>query len=215
MNLEVLIPSMLTYLRSKGGFATKTKLLKLLYLLDIESFRETRETLTGFEWIFYKYGPWTAKYDDVLDQLSVAGKIQLNNSDRGDLETIFVNPTDSVELSSAFRSFKEELKARRILDAWADRPTGELLDYVYFHTAPMREAERGRALDFETILREEPSVDYHRVASDLSADELKKLRKKFLSAIAAAPKASSAHFIEPTYGTDYWKAIETMEREPD
>jgi hypothetical protein len=43
-----LIPAILTYVRDKEGFATKTKLLKLLYLLDLEAYRETRQTLTGF-----------------------------------------------------------------------------------------------------------------------------------------------------------------------
>jgi hypothetical protein len=63
MNLEVLIPAVLTYARAKGGYTTKTKLLKLLYLLDIEAFRKQRSTLTGFRWIFYKYGPWTYNRD--------------------------------------------------------------------------------------------------------------------------------------------------------
>jgi antitoxin SocA-like protein len=215
MDLAILIPGIATFIRSKEGAATKTKLLKLLYLLDIESFREKHETLTGFDWIFYKYGPWTAQYDDVLDQLSQAGKIRLNNSSRADLDAIFVDPTNTVELSKAFPSYTEELKARRILEVWADRPLGELLDYVYFHTAPMRDAERKSRLDFESILREETPVEYRRSASKSSPDELKKKRREFLKAIASAPKVTGGQFIEPSYGKDYWSAIETMEREPD
>jgi len=215
MNLEVLIPGVLTYLRSNGGSATKTKLLKLLYLLDIESFRDNHETLTRFDWIFYLYGPWTPQYDEVLDQLVAAGKIQLNHSDRGDKEAVFVNATVAVELSTVFPHIKDELRARRILEIWRDRPLGELLDYVYFHTAPMREAERGDPLSFEMILNEESPVDYRRIPSSSSPEELKKKRKRFLAAIASAPKVVSGHFVEPTYGDDYWTAIETMEREPD
>ena len=215
MDLELLIPGIATFIRDKEGAATKTKLLKLLYLLDIESFREKHETLTGFDWIFYKYGPWTPKYDEILLQLADAGKIRLSESGRGDFETTFINVTNPVPLSKVFPKATDELKARRILEAWAERPTGELLDYVYFHTVPMRDAQRGRPLDFEAILREEPPVDYRRAASDGSPDELKKKRKQFLNAIASAPKIASGHFIEPTYGNDYWTAIETMEREPD
>jgi hypothetical protein len=216
MDLALLIPGISTFIRSKDGAPTKTKLLKLLYLLDIEAFREKRETLTGFDWIFYKYGPWTSQYDEVLHQLSDAGKIQLTvSSSRSDLETTFVNPTDAVQLSKAFPTYTEELKARRILEVWADRPLGELLDYVYFHTAPMKDAARGHKLDFETLVHEEPPIEYRRAQSKSSPEQLKKKRKEFLKAIASTPKAGASRFIEPTYGNDYWAAIETMEREPD
>jgi hypothetical protein len=215
MDLALLIPGVATFIRSKEGAPTKTKVLKLLYLLDIEAFRERRETLTGFDWTFYRYGPWTSQYDEVLNQLADAGKIQLSVSNRSDLEATFVNPTDAVQLSTAFPSYTEELKARRILEVWADRPLGELLDYVYFHTAPMRDAVRGHKLDFETLVREEPPIQYCRALSTSSPEELKKKRKEFLKAIASTPKAAASQFIEPTYGTDYWAAIETMEREPD
>jgi hypothetical protein len=215
MDLALLIPGIATFIRSKESAATKTKLLKLLYLLDIESFRETQKTLTGFDWVFYKYGPWTAQYDEVLDQLSQEGKIQLNSSNKGDLEATFIDPTSAVDLSKAFPIYTDELKARRILEVWADRPVGELLDYVYFHTAPMKNAERKSRLDFGSILREEAPVEYRRAKSKSSPDELKKKRKEFLKAIAAAPKAAAGQFIEPSYGHDYWAAIETMEREPD
>jgi hypothetical protein len=215
VSTELLIPAISSYIRSKGGAPTKTKVLKLIYLLDVEFFREKHETLSGFEWIFYKFGPWTAQYDEVLEQLSMADKVRLNPPAAGDSEPTFVDPTNPVELSSVFPNFQDELKARRIVEVWADRPTVELLDYVYFHTAPMRTAERNHLLDFDTILQEEPPTDYRRDTSSLTPDELKKARKRFLSALSSAPKVASGAFIEPAYGPEYWDAIETMEREPD
>jgi Protein of unknown function (DUF4065) len=215
MDLALLIQSIATFIRSKGSAATKTKVLKLLYLLDIESFRETHQTLTGFDWIFYKYGPWTAQYDVVLDELAQAGKIRLASSSRADQEAIFIDSTAAVELSKAFPTYREELKVRRVLELWADRPIGELLEYVYFHTAPMRDAKRDSRLDFESVMREETPQDYRRTPSTSSPEDLKRKRKEFLKDLASRPKAVGAQFIEPTYGTDYWNAIETMEREPD
>jgi uncharacterized phage-associated protein len=49
----------LTRVKELDTSVSKTKLLKLLYLADIEHFRTTGETLTGFDWIFYWYGPLT------------------------------------------------------------------------------------------------------------------------------------------------------------
>ena len=44
----------LTRIKEREGTANKTKLLKLLYLADIEQYRATGETVTGFDWIFYQ-----------------------------------------------------------------------------------------------------------------------------------------------------------------
>lgn len=60
----------------------------------------------------YLYGPWTAQYDEALDRLAAAGKIQLNHSDRGGKEAVFVSPTVAVELSAVFPHITDELRAR-------------------------------------------------------------------------------------------------------
>src|SRR5258707_14802558 len=41
--------ALLTGVKERGGTANKTKLLKLLYLADIEHFRKHGETLTAFD----------------------------------------------------------------------------------------------------------------------------------------------------------------------
>jgi len=78
MSLSDLISAVATFVRDSGGAPSKTKILKLLYLLDIESYRKTGATLTGFEWKFYKYGPWAESYDDALQAAAQANKILVN-----------------------------------------------------------------------------------------------------------------------------------------
>jgi uncharacterized protein YwgA len=114
MNLEVLIPAVLTYVRLQGGYTTKTKLLKLLYLLDIEAFRKRQTTLTGFNWIFYKYGPWTTEYDETLEQLEKSGLIERRPGNKSDLDTVFVDAVASMQLSDAFPAVLEEIRARSV-----------------------------------------------------------------------------------------------------
>lgn len=216
MNLAVLIPAILTYVRTKGGYTTKTKLLKLLYLFDIESFRKEQSTLTGFHWIFYKYGPWAAEYDDALEQLERSGLIAFRTGNKPELDTVFVDSVEPMQLSNAFPAVVDELQARRIIECWADRPTGELLDYVYFHTAPMREARRGEALNFATVLAEEPAPEYKRTRSKVENSERKKKQKQFQQLIHEASKdQAQSLFIEPRYDTDFWSAVETLDRDPD
>jgi hypothetical protein len=216
MNPAILVPAVLTYARSRGGATTKTKLLKLLYLFDIETFRQGRSTMTGFSWIFYKYGPWAREYDPLLEELQSSNVIALHAGTQPDLDTVFIDAVQSVPLSAAFPFALEEIRARRIIEAWADRPTGELLDYVYFYTAPMREAQRGEPLDFDSILQEEPAPEYKRTNSVIAADERKKRQKEFRKSISEArTKQSAPSYIEPKYDADFWRTVETLDRDPD
>lgn len=216
MNLDVLIPAVLSYVRYKGGYATKTKLLKLLYLLDIEAFRAHAATLTNFQWRFYKYGPWSPEYDDILNHLADCGAIRLRTGNKADLDTVFVDAVDQVQLSLAFPAVLEEIRARRIIEAWADRPTGELLEYVYFHTAPMRNAQRGEMLDFTAVRLEEPAPEYKRTRSQVDDAQQKNKRRAFREAIKrASGNTSEAYFRKPSYDADYWNAVDTLNREPD
>jgi len=216
MNLAVLIPAVLSYVRYTGGYATKTKLLKLLYLLDIESFREKQATLTDFNWRFHKYGPWSPEYDEVLDRLNNSNMISMRTGNKTEWDAVFVDAVKRVDLSEAFPAVLDELRARRIIEAWADRPTGELLEYVYFHTAPMRNARRGELLDFSGILGEEPVPEYKRTHSLVEPKERKKKQKAFREAIRQASNhPSGIHIRKPRYDAVFWKAIDTLDREPD
>ena len=217
MDLTLLIPAILTYVRDRNGFTTKTKLLKFLYLLDLEAYRETRHTLTGFSWRFHLYGPWAPEYQDVLGGLEKAGKITLRPGTRTDLDTVFVDATDRVPLDKAFPAIKTELRARRIIEAWADRPTGEILDYVYFHTAPMVGAERDTPLNLDAVLDEEPRPDYVRSEIKLDPKDLQKKRRELRDALNAAGRRRQAMPLDPPprYDEQFWNAVEALDQDPD
>src|ERR1700730_12216538 len=166
MSLTDLIAAVATSVRDCGGAPSKTKILKLLYLLDIESYRRTGRTLTGFDWIFYRFGPWAATYDDALQAAAQENKIKINAPDHGDEGATFINAAETISLSKVFPSdVVQELTAKKIITAWADKPTVELLDYVYFHTAPMRSATRGARLDFSAVMKEERLPHYTGIKS--------------------------------------------------
>jgi hypothetical protein len=209
-----LIPAVLTYIREKEGFATKTKLLKLLYLLDLEAYRAAHETLTGFTWKFYLYGPWAPEYDTVLDGLAADGKIVLNPGSRPDLETMFVNGTDDVPLASVFLNVRQELKAKRIIEAWATRPTGEILDYVYFHTAPMRNAQRGESLDFSLLVGEPSPLDSAPRRSKIDDKQLAEKRRILVSALKAVKQQPTQPLDPPPkYDEQFFEALDALEKD--
>src|SRR5205809_8076838 len=77
-DLSLLIRAILTRAQEQGGYVTKTKLFKYLYLIDIEYFRQKRALLTGFAWKFYHYGPWCQECEDLYQYLRNYDDIELS-----------------------------------------------------------------------------------------------------------------------------------------
>jgi hypothetical protein len=215
MNLTDLIAAIATCIRESGGATTKTKILKLLYLLDIESYRKSEATVTGFDWKFYRFGPWAASYDDALQAAVQANKISINapNSDEG---ATFINPIEKLSLDRIFPNVVQQLTAKRIIETWAARPTVELLDYVYFHTAPMRDAIRNERLDFSTVMREEKLSHYTGIKSQIDEKERQRKRKELLRRLSSITKAPIAPLDPPPrYDDNYWSALAKLDSDAD
>ena len=106
--------AVLTRIAEVEGTANRTKLLKLLYLCDIEYFRATGETLTGFDWVFYLYGPWAPEYDNLLKQLEAEGAIRLQAWTAGGAEGERVQLRNSPlwNVSSLQQTFSSVLAAK-------------------------------------------------------------------------------------------------------
>ena len=215
MNLTDLIAAVATAVRDCGGAPNKTKILKLLYLLYIESYRKTGVPVTGFDWKFYKYGPWAASYDGALQAAVQANKIFFNVREFDEGAT-FINPTERLPLSQVFPDIIQQLTAKKIIETWAARPTVELLDYVYFHTAPMRDAVRNQALDFSTLTREEKLPHYTGIKSKADEKELQRKRKELLTRLNSTTKAPIAPLDPPPkYDESYWSALSKLESDED
>jgi len=217
--LETLVLAILSLIQSTQGFATKTKLLKLLYLVDVERYREAGHTATGFTWKFHKYGPWTAEYDHVIENLRERDLISITPGTKPDLDTQFVRATiaDRDYLSDLGWPFRQQQILRRIVKTWADRPTGEILDYAYFHTEPMVQAGRGRELDFSAVQRGEHAEFYRKTVSTTNEQELREARKAFRCALAQSkPKSIQASgFTPPKYDAEFWAALEVIQKSSD
>ncbi len=215
MNLTDLIAAVATSVRECGGAPTKTKILKLLYLLDIESYRKTGATLTGFAWKFHRFGPWADSYNEALQAAVQANRIAINapNADEG---ATFLDPTEKLPLATVFPNVVQELTAKRIIETWAPRPTVELLDYVYFHTAPMRDAVRNEPLDFSTVTREEKLPHYTGIKSQIDEKEKQRKRKELLRRLNSTTKSPIAPLDPPPrYDETYWSALAKLDSDVD
>ena len=127
-----------------------TKLVKLLYLIDYEFFRWSRKTATGAPWIFYHFGPYSEELVTLARQSPGVKFLDLIDLDG---ERSFKGCELAEYLPDRLEEQPLPLKAavNHVCDRWlgADLPT--LLDYVYFHTEPMKDAVRLQPLDFSKI----------------------------------------------------------------
>lgn len=132
--------ALLTNAQARGNALNKTKLLKLMYLADIEHFRVQRKTLTGFDWIFFLYGPWAAEYDTLIADLERRDLIEIESWESGNLSGERLRSREDRKLESVLESTTEYFRVKHQVEAWSDKSLSELLDYVYFDTDPMRDA---------------------------------------------------------------------------
>jgi hypothetical protein len=209
--LERLIGAIVTWVADKRSYATKTKLLKLLYLFDMEYYRVHRQTYTGFSWKFFHLGPWAPEYDGVLDNAIARGVIAPKVANT-EYDLALLLPNEKIETETLFSSVKDEYILRNVLSCWAPCSTGEILDYVYFRTPPMEEAIRNQPLDFSTISKEKPAV-YERTSSGKPKAQVQKLREAFENRERKRKegRASGFEFTPPRYDDEFMEAMNKVE----
>ena len=135
----------------------KTRLVKLLYLTELEFFRRTGKRLTTLDWKFHHFGPYAKALGELLgnpDEDAVAWSLTHRPS------------TSDHDVQSC---------ASQVVHTWGDADLNALLDYVYFDTEPMQAARRGEMLNFAVVA---PFTEKRKVRIELDPDKLKKLRKK-------------------------------------
>lgn len=211
-NVDNLIPAIVTWTRDRGGYVTKTKLLKLLYLFDVEFYRQHRQTFTGFGWKFFHLGPWAAEYDPALEGLLAQGILSERHSSSSEYDTIFYDPGKRVETHHAVATVKDESILLNVLKRWGTSTTGEILNHVYFQTEPMDAGIRNQLLDFSLIPAERPTL-YSRSSSGKAPADIRKLRAEFKRQQAEknAKEQRPFTFTPPEYDEEYFEAMAKLE----
>lgn len=210
-NVENLVAAIVTRVVRQGSYVTKTKLLKLLYLFDVEYYRVHRTTFTGFAWKFFHLGPWAANFDSTLEGL-IANDILQQNRSSSESQPSFYKSVEPVELREPFSDPKDEYILQSVLNTWGALSTGEILDYVYFQTAPMEAGVRNEPLDFCVIQPEKPRP-YSRSSSGKTKTEIQRLRTRFEAAQEQrrANQDRPFAFTPPKYDEEFFDAMTTLE----
>lgn len=178
--LQNLIGYIATRVIDAGGELGVTRLVKLLYLIDVEYYRRHRQLLTRLDWIFYHYGPYSFKIPDIIRSLDL--DIPQEDVSIGDgriMRRFRPAHEQGVDLSEVL-STSDFMLFERVIDKWALENLNRLLSFVYFDTEPMQDAEVGESLDFNKI----PELEFHRSLREnelkLTSEELARLRTKLV-----------------------------------
>ncbi len=211
--LSKLILLIVSEIKARESYVTKTKLLKLLYLFDVEYYRIHKEIFTEFKWKFYHLGPWTAQYDSVLDTLISNLSLKAKRSENFAYDTAFLDTYENIEFGDLFNSYKDSLILKDILQTWGERSTNEILDYVYFETEPMIFGKRNELLDFSTI-PQEVLVKYKRSVSGKSPKQIQTARQKFDSILKANKQKlqKKRETIGNFYDADFYEAMDILRK---
>jgi hypothetical protein len=162
--LEELILYVVGRSRDRSATLTRTKLVKLLYLIDVARAEGLGQPITGLRWRFLHYGPYAPELGATLEELE-------------DREAIFGGKLGDAVLYRGARDVPDPdgwpasicMSVDRVVDEWAGAELNKLLDHVYFHTTPMQGAQRGEELDFSSVERERahPRLDPPMISNSL------------------------------------------------
>lgn len=196
----------------------KTVLIKLLYLLDVYTAEECGgQPLSGWEWCFLHFGPYSTVAAQLIDSLVARRLIdaQQKESASGDKEFVLYNLVDYRRV----KNLRElgiagaiQLRVQADIQRYS-RDLQGLLNYVYFQTEPMMAAVPGAVLDFSTC-RKADSTDFRPVSMlPLRPKAVKKVRER-LRALIQARKIGYQKITEGPYDEIYFRALAELEGDP-
>jgi hypothetical protein len=169
--------SLLSEAEHKNYPVGKTQLVKYLYLVELDYFKDYKKRLTDLEWIFYHYGPYAFELESVLESKEFSVQVVLLPNERSYKRFAVA---EAIPAYKDIVDTKVSLIIKRIVGQWGNKQLQELLDYVYFETEPMLTVERrGQVLDFSTVIKEPTPQVIPLKASKEAEKKIANLRKRF------------------------------------
>lgn len=127
---------------------TKTKLFKSLYLADLQAVTGEGVRPSGFEWVWYRFGPFCADIYRVADDLTRAGWVTETHSDDSQYPEVDYELVDERYATSVDAEFFNIVK--ELIGRYAKKTSTEWKDITY-RTQPMLHlqhyADRGTPID--------------------------------------------------------------------
>lgn len=210
-----LIPYIIDQAQDRGDTVTTIRLVKFLYLIDLEYYRVYRKTLMGLNWIFYRFGPYAFELKEIGDQIGY--QLEREEFEAGQKRGIIFRAGQEVN-RPIWLEYGAEAVIDRILDTWAGIETDFLLEYVYNRTEPMKNAERGKPLDFVTVPKGSRYFELNiqinlNKGRELLRDFYETMREEALTEISITTSGDEAYYnLVDLLDEDDWTAPLSLDR---
>lgn len=151
IDAKTLTMGLIAWMRREGVAPTRTRLVKFLYLADLQHARyKGGRTLTGWRWRTKSFGPFASEARQLFDEGVRAGWLLQSGATEED-EDDDEGRAVFYDVAHADVTLLEPLpllgKVREWIKQYGDS-TSNLLRFVYGHTEPMEVAKDGEDLDF-------------------------------------------------------------------
>lgn len=129
---------------------TKTRITKLVYLVDWENVKKYGNQMTSIEWYFDHYGPYVS---DVLDEADEDKNISIKStiSNFGTVKYIVKPKKDKNELTYDDLSENDMNIINKVIKDTKDYYWNEFIDYVY-ETEPIKNNTKYQTLDLKKFI---------------------------------------------------------------
>ena len=142
------------FIQKLSGKITKTQLMKLIFLADVESVKFTNTQISDIKWIFHHYGPYDEKLDKRLRALVKEGLISVEQKNKKSKpeEIYFLYKFTGKKLQSDFGVVKKDI-IDTIISQFGSFTLDSLLKYVY-NSDPVKQTEKGNHFDLVEIAKQ-------------------------------------------------------------
>ncbi len=76
-NLEDVIALIASQARHQGARLTRTKLVKLLYFVDLRAWETFGRAVTGVEWVWHHYGPYSSTVVETCNRMAANDELEI------------------------------------------------------------------------------------------------------------------------------------------
>ena len=184
---ERLLAYVIQGIQDEEGAPNRTRVLKIIYLIDIDYFRRHRRTLTGWKWVYYHFGPFAFEYPKTLDKMGVflidETEGETDNGKRFFRYSVAEHQQIYDLITPADQAMIDDTISR-----WSLEDLNLLLSHVYFHTEPMIGSNPGETLDFSKITVDAPDWQADPKTITITRDA----REHFRERLAEARRQSEA-----------------------
>lgn len=144
------------YGAGSDGRITKTKLAKLIYLIDFGWYYQHLKSITGAQYRRLQQGPVPNYYFSAVDDLFEKGLLNIEIKDTAQL----ISLTDAGKQTEHKNLKQDEIDfVRKVSKKWQGKRTNEIVAFTH-QQLPYKICSEGEAIPYELITQQDPDYVY-------------------------------------------------------